>query len=63
MDRSPQYERDDEGVGEEWPPAGRRQIKTDHQFIRKFNSVVVPKLTGLPKDEKEDAEKVMREQR
>lgn len=37
--------------------------RSSPQFIRKFNSVIVPKVTGLPSDDKEDAEKVMRDQR
>lgn len=31
--------------------------------MRKMNAVAVPKVVGLPKDDKQDAEKVMREQR
>lgn len=32
------------------------------QFMRKMNAVAVPKM-GLPKDDKEDAEKMLKEQR
>jgi hypothetical protein len=31
--------------------------------MRKMNAVVVPKVVGLPQDEGEDAEKMLREQR
>ena len=31
--------------------------------MRKMNAVGVPKVVGLPKDDKEDAKKVMKEQR
>lgn len=41
----------------------REEYIADNQFIRKLNSVGVPKLTGLPKDEKEDAEFVAKTQR
>lgn len=35
----------------------------DIQAIRKLNGVGVPKVVPNPKDEKEDAEKVMKHQR
>lgn len=35
----------------------------DIQFMRKMNAVGVPKVVGLPKNDEEDAEKVLKEQR
>jgi hypothetical protein len=34
-----------------------------YQFMRKMNAVGVPKVVGLPKNDEEDAEKVLKEQR
>jgi hypothetical protein len=31
--------------------------------MRKMNAVAVPKVVGLPKNDEEDAEKVLKEQR
>jgi hypothetical protein len=42
---------------------GWKREGADIQFMRKMNAVGVPKVVGLPKNDEEDAEKVLKEQR
>lgn len=42
----------------------RAKAKADqYQMLRKFNAVFVPNIVGIPDNDKEDAEKVMSQQR